>query len=305
MSEIHIKILSGPATGRFGSFDDSPITFGRSPESTIVVDAVHASREHGELVRFDGAWHVCNHSANGTTVNGKKVGDEPHMLRDGDVIGVGKEKLMRVGIETVTPADQPEQAEEPAAAVADSPQAKRPVNKLWVGIGIYLAVMMVVFIVLSMASGGDKDKKTAVSIPMLTDQQIADEIRKPLSLKRNDDEADAALKRAQRYYQQRDADIAALYLAHHNFKKALAYQKDHSKFADGLNDRDFRACEKLLIERVTNLYRDGYALRTSNQWEGAKHKLYSLLHTYPDNDSAIHRNTSRQLNQVNQHTRRR
>ena len=65
------------------------------------------------------------------------------------------------------------------------------------------------------------------------------------------------------------------------------------------------ACEQLLITRVTNLYRDGYALRTSNQLEGARQKLYSLLRLYPDNHSAIHRNVSLQVNDVNRRSRRR
>lgn len=304
MSQINIQILSGPSSGRVASFDDPPITFGRSPESTIVIDAVHASREHGELVRFDGAWHVVNHSANGTTVNGRKIGDEPHALRDGDVIGVGKQKLVRVGVAPIAPAEQADQPETPAAEAA-STEPKRPINKLWIGIGVYLTVMMLVFIVLSMSTDGDKDKNRAVEIPMLTDQAIADEIGRPLSLPFDEDEALNSLNKAKRFYQKRDAEADALYRAHHHFKKALAQQEDSDKFANGLDDRDFRACQKLLIERVTALYRDGYALRTSKQWDSARRQLYKLLHMYPDNDSRIHRNVSLQLEQVNRLSKRR
>ncbi len=304
MSAINIQILSGPASGRVGTFDDSPISFGRSPDNKIVVDAVHASREHGELVRFDGAWHVCNHSANGTFVNGKPVGDEPHALKDGDVIGVGKEKLMRISL-APPPADE-QAGEIDQAEETQAPQAKRPVNKLWLGIGIYLVVMMVVFLVLAMATGGNKDKIDETSIPMLSDEAIAAEIRKPLPKQVKDNERliDEKIDKARAFYQQKESQIDALYYAHLNYKQALAIQGE-LMFDDGLVDRDFRACEELLIQRVKTTYRNAYAQRRSQQWSNAEANLYKLLQMYPDNRSQIHKNANLQLQQVLKKSKRR
>ena len=55
-------------------FVDAPITFGRAPTQSVVIDTPLASREHGELVVEGDRWCVVNRSSNGTTVNGKKIG---------------------------------------------------------------------------------------------------------------------------------------------------------------------------------------------------------------------------------------
>src|SRR5690606_20680309 len=64
VTPIHVQLL-GPAAGpRKLSFDRSPVTFGRAPESDIVIADTAVSRQHGELQFIDGAWHLTNLSVN-------------------------------------------------------------------------------------------------------------------------------------------------------------------------------------------------------------------------------------------------
>ena len=76
------------------------VTLGRSPKSDIQLDDSAISSEHAVIDRVASAY-LDNHfdfyledlkSTNGTRVN--KVGIERHLLKQGDVIQVGKHKLL-------------------------------------------------------------------------------------------------------------------------------------------------------------------------------------------------------------------
>jgi pSer/pThr/pTyr-binding forkhead associated (FHA) protein len=76
------------------------VTLGRSPESDIQLDDGAISSNHAVIDRVESAY-LDNHfdyyiedlgSTNGTTVN--KVGIDRHLLKQGDVIQVGKHKLV-------------------------------------------------------------------------------------------------------------------------------------------------------------------------------------------------------------------
>jgi len=65
------------------------MVIGRDPTSDIVVDNLGVSRAHCQLLRRGTAYVLQDmNSANGTWVNGERVGE--HYLNDGDKIGVGK-----------------------------------------------------------------------------------------------------------------------------------------------------------------------------------------------------------------------
>jgi len=71
------------------TIDDQPITIGRAPDNTIVLESSKVSRNHCVIESRDGRWHVRDlDSSHGTTVNGDEAGDDP--LCHGDVIGVGR-----------------------------------------------------------------------------------------------------------------------------------------------------------------------------------------------------------------------
>jgi hypothetical protein len=74
--------------GRRVPLSDEPATIGRLPDCAVPLSDPQASRQHAEVRRGPDGFRVVDlGSTNGTTVNGTVVGE--HLLRDGDVIGVG------------------------------------------------------------------------------------------------------------------------------------------------------------------------------------------------------------------------
>jgi transcriptional regulator with GAF, ATPase, and Fis domain len=72
---------------------ETPVSLGRSRESTIVLHDEHASRHHAQLYFQDGHWFLCDHTTrNGTRVNGVKVHGET-MLTDGCEIVIADMRL--------------------------------------------------------------------------------------------------------------------------------------------------------------------------------------------------------------------
>ncbi|GAA0670676.1 hypothetical protein GCM10010193_23520 [Kitasatospora atroaurantiaca] len=80
----------GPLTGRRFPVGDTPVTFGRSSESSVVIASRSASRLHAEMLREGGRYVLYDRgSRNGTLVNGKRV--TSHVLTSGDLITIGGE----------------------------------------------------------------------------------------------------------------------------------------------------------------------------------------------------------------------
>lgn len=91
---VGFLVSRGPKAGSRYELDVGVTSLGRHPESTIFFDDVTVSRRHAEAT-FDGASVSVRDvgSLNGTYVNQKQV-DAPTELRDGDVLQIGKFKLM-------------------------------------------------------------------------------------------------------------------------------------------------------------------------------------------------------------------
>lgn len=85
-----IKIIDGPDKGkRFDVPDWEPQLIGRSSEALKISDQT-CSRRHAELTPDDGEWYVRDlGSANGTYVNGRRIGSNRVKLRLGDLIRAG------------------------------------------------------------------------------------------------------------------------------------------------------------------------------------------------------------------------
>lgn len=65
-------------------------TIGRAPTNSIIVKDTFASNEHAFIILRDGQWWLEDqHSRNGTTLNELPV-DQPIIVTDGDVIGIGR-----------------------------------------------------------------------------------------------------------------------------------------------------------------------------------------------------------------------
>lgn len=85
-----LKIIDGPDKGkRFDVPDWEPQLIGRSSEALKISDQT-CSRRHAELTPDDGEWFVRDlGSANGTYVNGRRIGSNRVRLRLGDLIRAG------------------------------------------------------------------------------------------------------------------------------------------------------------------------------------------------------------------------
>lgn len=85
-----IVALRGPLTGRSYPLAGVPLSFGRTPENSIVIASPLASRRHAEVRLEAGAYMLYDlGSSNGTRVNGQPV--TAHRLSPGDVIEIGDE----------------------------------------------------------------------------------------------------------------------------------------------------------------------------------------------------------------------
>jgi uncharacterized protein (TIGR02996 family) len=77
------------------------LRIGRSRAAEVCISDKYVSRTHAEI-RFDEGrgWLLCDlGSMNGTFLNGVRIGDGRHPLRDGDVIRVGAARLLFSGEE--------------------------------------------------------------------------------------------------------------------------------------------------------------------------------------------------------------
>ncbi len=292
---IHIQILAGPDAGLQKALTDERIAFGRAPENPICVADPNASRLHGELAFHEGHWYVFNRSPNGTTLNGKRIKDgEPIAMKPGDIVGVGKTKLLSVHF---TPQAAAKAPVEEVPAVGRKKMSAR--TKLWTGIGVYAGAMLIVGLwLMSAGAGGGKELKAVLP---LTDQQIDQEIRKPAVVSVKDDrEATLQIEEARQLFSRRTMKPGALYETYSHYKLALAHSGKRS--FDGLDQIQFVEVEAELIARTTTNYRDAYNKVNSGQWANAEKALRDILKQYPDERSEIYRNTGQQLDFVMAHT---
>ena len=85
-----IVAVSGPLSGRIFPLGNTPITFGRSPDNTIVITSQRASRRHAEIRREGGVYLLIDlGSSNGTVLNGQLI--QRQILRPGDTFVIGDE----------------------------------------------------------------------------------------------------------------------------------------------------------------------------------------------------------------------
>ncbi len=91
---VGFLVSRGPKAGSRYQLDPGTTTMGRHPDSTIFFDDITVSRRHAEA-DFDGHRVRVRDvgSLNGTYVNQQPL-DEPRELADGDVLQIGKFKLL-------------------------------------------------------------------------------------------------------------------------------------------------------------------------------------------------------------------
>ena len=86
-------VRQGKEPGRVFEIRGDRLTIGRSRDSDIFLEDLAVSRLHATIYRDDNGQYVVRdeNSANGTTVNGQRIGE--HVLEESDEIGVGQTTL--------------------------------------------------------------------------------------------------------------------------------------------------------------------------------------------------------------------
>ena len=133
---------------------DGELMLGRQPGSDVVVEHPSVSRSHALIAQITGG-HVIRDigSANGTWVNGVRVGDQPVLLQPDDQIFLGEEGVVLTYL-----------AEE---AVAQAPARRLVWVRAALGIAIVGTIAVAVTRVLARIGGGDTDSTPGgpVTIP--------------------------------------------------------------------------------------------------------------------------------------------
>lgn len=292
MTSLQIEILTGANAGRRLLLRQTRITFGRSTDRTLPIDLPFISREHGEFAFDDGKWTLVNHSANGTSLNGKLVTTKPRPIKDIATVSIGDTDIFRV-LPMVGGADQLTDTQDPTtpatpSATTNAPNATNPRGKLWAGIGVF---WLIAFGLIAFGLLNQSDTETASPgdslPPSLTAEQITQDItHKPDKQTPDARRADTALARAHESYALIDRRPDALYRAYDAYREALTYSAGDT-LPDAQDQRQFYILEKRLVETVSEKYQAANALLYSRQYEAADKAFKDLRAFYPDSTSKV------------------
>lgn len=85
-----LLITGGPLTGTLLPLGSAPISIGRSPSATLVLDDPYVSTRHAELRQINGDWTLVDlGSTNGTFIDDERI-HEPHVLSTGTPARIGQ-----------------------------------------------------------------------------------------------------------------------------------------------------------------------------------------------------------------------
>jgi len=127
-----LTVQSGPNQGKTYILDKDELKIGRSTLTDIMIEDMEVSREHARLSIQAGGYVIEDlGSTNGTYVDGQRL-IGPHLLRDGETIGLGEnirlvyEPAIDLDATVVPPPTVPSAARTTPAG-QDVPQAKQPI----------------------------------------------------------------------------------------------------------------------------------------------------------------------------------
>ncbi|MCG8400734.1 MAG: FHA domain-containing protein [Firmicutes bacterium] len=282
MTPIQIQILAGRQAGRRVVLQQSPITFGREADNDLLIDMPFVSRRHGEL-RFDSdSWFVLNQSPNGMKVGRRVCKDMPVAVSGTQTLSIGTDPILRVTPQPgATVGEEPTTADDPEAT-GDVPQ-KKGISKTWIGIGVYLVLVIVAVAFFATLKGNDNES-TALrhgDEPVeLTDQEIQLEILAPLPPEKPDERtASRHLQAAKNQLARMDIDEASLYEAHDSFRRAIAFSADR-RLPSPIDERRHEFVQRKLIDEITKRYRSAVNEYRGGDPELAEEEFEELTNIY-------------------------
>ena len=175
-ARAHLESIAGPEKGETFRVAPGTTLIGRDPSCDIALSESAVSRQHVRIEHQEDQWTVKNLSPNGTRLNKKSI-DEA-VLSDGDVIRVGAKTRLRFLVETVAvsltgrpqfrpralEAQEEEAGEEPKGEEEATPSLFQRRKGLFIGLGVYLLVILMVGLVLAFRGCGGSGAR---EIPIL------------------------------------------------------------------------------------------------------------------------------------------
>jgi Regulator of ribonuclease activity B/FHA domain len=286
---ILVQVLAGPTKGMRHAFDFTPISFGREAGNAVIVGDPHVSRHHGELRFESGSWSLINLSPNGTTVGRRKVKNKPAYLHEGETVSVGGQDVFAVHLEPAAATTLPvsDDADEQAAAVL-APEAAVAMSKrkkLFIGIGVYLAAMVGLFIFFSTLA--PRAMISQQLPPRWTPQQIADTLAAPMKVEQaNPRLVQSELEQANELYPSAENSDRRLFQCYMHYRRALA-NSDRKQFENGLDNIRFQQVRQKLTQKIAELYDQGYRYLESSQWGAAARAFEGIKDFYDDSESPL------------------
>lgn len=297
MSELFVQIMNGPRREQVVRMTAGGVAFGRSAHNPIHIPLPTVSRMQGEFTLENDGWMLVNHASHGTRVNRRTITDKPRRLKVGDRIYVGDEHILTVLDPKVVHAQlRAAQATDEADASADSPQpqaggSKR--RKLWTGIGVYMLLMLGLFVFFITLSDGEPAEEAQVE--RLSHRQIAEQIRRPVTpLAEDSRQFNAALAAARGHRGMIGRQHDALYRTYAAYRRAMAHTRQDPPLP-AIDQLHYQQAEAQLLDNVTRVYHRGYDQLRAGQHERAIDTLRRVAEMYPADESELYRSVQRMI----------
>lgn len=299
MNPLQIHIIAGAQAGARLQLNQSPVTFGRSADCTLILDLPVVSRLHGELqIDTQGQWVLVNHSTNGTRVGRKKATKKPIPLSDGASINIGDTEVFRVHLSAPTSIEEQQDNPEQDDAQTQQPQqapgaGAKGKSKLWIGLGVWFALCIGLMIFFATLGGGDDNPNNGSNARFYyPGKEIEDmkgskagiaAIRRLLAEPPTYEDPNETRHSAHLDSAARSADLgpAELYNAYKNYQDAIRYSNNRAQPLSDQNDviRYDRILDELSVI-IYNSYIDAFRLYHSNDYEQARDILDFLRRNY-------------------------
>jgi pSer/pThr/pTyr-binding forkhead associated (FHA) protein len=294
MDSIQIQLMSGAGAGRRTTYSEPTITFGRDAQCTVVIEDEFASRQHGQICFEQDQWVLKNLSANGTRLNRKQVKDKPIAIKSGDTVSIGKTKVFNITLlADAAPLEETGEAGELAQIETDAEEKRIAARrmKLWIGIGVYAAAMLGLFVFLKFNSMGTGPAVVQMP-PQLSAEQIAADIRTELVRVESTSKAQQSRGAAEMLFPHRNEGLKMLFQIHEYYREALAYSKK-SQFDNPTTDINFRTVRRALIKAVIKKYDHAYNKLGQNDYRNAAIEFAEIIEFYRDDESRLRKNVER------------
>jgi hypothetical protein len=288
MNGLQVQILTGEDAGKTVLLTDAPVSFGRNVDNALVVDLPEMSRQHGrfEWDAQDDRWYLVNLSDNGTRLDRRLVRAKPRAMAEEHVVTVGETEVFRVTV-AGAPANAPPPPVEPEDDPAAASREDKPRTKLWVGLGVYVLLMLLAIIIFSIVQQEDDPGVQTEGIRPVTADQIDDAIRQPLDpIDSGDRGFQEAVEQARRLFAAAPEQLAGsreLPIVYRQYRQALAHSQ-RSYFLNEADERRWRQVQDLMVQELTRQNDRAYQLLQSQAYPQAVRAYEQLLDYYDEPD---------------------